>query len=346
MTKTIASIGEDGIIKLIREVAQICRCPLSRLLGVDDVAVSAVSDLNLASQLVWTTDSMQEGSHFRFWTLLEDYPANWLGEKLALVNLSDIAAKGAIPRYALLNLGLPKNTELQRVREFLEGLLKTLARHEVTLLGGDTYGTTTWNIGLTLVGELPPPQHLPSRQRANAGDFLYVSGALGASRHGLMLLEKGLEGNEKANELIPPSVFAHLIPPDRMALGNALIQICPYLAMMDCSDGLLNDATKMATASRVGVSLYGPSIPIDARILDYGVSQEDALRHALIGGEDYELLFATSLPQTELVATLAHYGVNVPISQIGIFTSDQHVEVLDENNRPMKLHELEFYKHF
>lgn len=348
MTINIGSIGEEGIIRLIQEVAEICEAKCSPMLGMDDVAATSNEELQRKGQLIWTTDSMQEGAHFRFWPLIDSASLKWLGQKLALTNLSDLAAKGATPRYALLNIGLEKRTNLIRLREFLEGLLVVLARHNVVLLGGDTYSSPTWNLALTVVGELPFGVQVPMRNLAKPGDSLYVSGSLGASNHGLSLLEASTKPGWVMPESkgIPPTVDAHLVPPDRGTLGQALTRVSRRLAMMDCSDGLIVDAEKLAKASGCGVQIELNAVPYDVRLTQSGLDVYCAKRTALVGGEDYELLFASPMKESELKAALRAEGVETVVTKVGVFTETQELTVLDESNHLLELSSFTPYKHF
>ncbi|MGF1571756.1 MAG: thiamine-phosphate kinase [Sumerlaeia bacterium] len=347
MQGSISFMGEQGIIRLIQEVAEICHAAISPQLGVDDVAVTSMENHRQNCQLVWTSDSMQEGTHFRFWPLLKSTPLNWLGQKLALCNLSDLAAKGAKPRFALLNLGLPKNGDITKLREFLEGMFAVFAENHITLLGGDTYACTSWNVSLTMVGELPHNLTVPSRNYGKPNDNLYITGALGASRQGLKLLEESIALQAEAKVELPQTVLAHLYIPNRLKIGQALAKISLWLAMMDCSDGLLDDSQKLAVASGLGAKIFLEAIPVDPRLTEAVPDEKAARQIALLGGEDYELLFASPLNPEELIASLTNLSVtDTPIGQIGFLTEDKSYLVVDEDNRPISLNEIIPFKHF
>ena len=209
--------------------------------------------------LVLTHDMMAEGVHY----LSGQDPAD-VAWKLVTVNISDLAAKGAEPLGVLL--GYMFGTDDAR---FLEGLEEALNHYDAPLLGGDTIaGTGRQALGLTAIGRATH-RPVPSRSGARPGDVLYITGAVGAAMMGYEALQSG-SGNSEA----------YRRPRALISEGKALV---PYVsAMMDVSDGVLLDASRMARASGVTIAIDSAVVPIAA--------PEDRRAEALRWGDDYQLL--------------------------------------------------------
>ncbi|HUD94986.1 thiamine-phosphate kinase [Sphingobium sp.] len=241
---------------------------------VDDVAVLPIG----GSRLILTSDTMVEGVHY----LPTDPPAD-IGWKLAAVNLSDLAAKGARPVGCLLNYALSGDDAWDEA--FVAGLGEALDRHAMPLLGGDTVkmpAGSARSYSLTAIGEATGP--VPTRTGARAGDRLYVTGPVGDSGVGLDLASADPSASG-------PLVDAYRRPRPRLAEGALLAPVAT--AMMDISDGLLIDASRMAQASGVAVTIdHIPLSPALEQARGGGTAVQIAAARA---GDDYELLFA--LPQ-------------------------------------------------
>lgn len=237
----------------------------------DDVAVLDIG----GKRLILTTDTMVEGVHY----LPTDPPAD-IGWKLAAVNLSDLAAKGARPVGCLLNYALSGDDAWDAA--FLEGLGEALSRHALPLLGGDTVRMPAGvprSYSLTAIGEVTGP--VPVRGGAKAGDRLYLTGPVGDAGVGLDLLRSDPAASG-------PLVDAYRRPRPRLAEGALL---GPHVhAMMDVSDGLLIDAARMAEASGLAVTV--DHVPLSPALeAARGVSAATQIAAAR-AGDDYELLFA------------------------------------------------------
>ncbi len=242
----------------------------------DDVAILPVGD----THLILTSDTMVEGVHY-----LPTDPAADIGWKLAAVNLSDLAAKGARPIGCLLNYALSGDDAWDAA--FLEGLGEALDRHGMPLLGGDTVKMPQGSVrsySLTAIGEATGP--VPARGGARAGDRLYVTGAVGDAGVGLDLAQADPAASG-------PLVEAYRRPRPRLAEGAL---IAPHAsAMMDISDGLLIDASRLGQASNLAVTI--DHIPL-SRALEQVRGASTAVQIAAAqAGDDYELLFA--LPASE-----------------------------------------------
>lgn len=232
------------------------------VLGIGDDA--AIYRPRAGEDLVFTTDMMHEGRHF-----LRRYPADAVGWKALCRGLSDIAAMGAQPRFALLSLAVAPWVKPAWIDGFYDGFLSLAAQHRVPLAGGDLGRAAHTSIDVVVCGSLPAGSAL-RRDTASAGDFLYVSGELGGGLLGLRSPR-----NRMARQ-------RHLRPEPRIALGLALRRRGIASAVMDLSDGLSSDLTRLARASGLAAQLWRP-LPAFS-----GASEADALH----GGDDYELLFA------------------------------------------------------
>ncbi|WIW87879.1 thiamine-phosphate kinase [Sphingobium sp. V4] len=238
---------------------------------VDDVAILPVGD----RRLILTSDTMVEGVHY-----LPTDPAADIGWKLAAVNLSDLAAKGARPVGCLLNYALSGDDVWDEA--FIAGLGEALDRHAMPLLGGDTVkmpAGSARSYSLTAIGEATGP--VPTRTGARAGDRLYVTGPVGDAGIGLDLASADPSATG-------PLVEAYRRPRPRLVEGALLAPVAT--AMMDLSDGLLIDAARMAQASGVAITI--DHVPLSLaleKVRGASISVQIAAARA---GDDYELLFA------------------------------------------------------
>ena len=245
-------------------------------LGVGDDA--ALLECPHGMQLVATTDTLVAGVHFP-----NAVPAATIGHRALAVNLSDLAAMGARPAWALLALTLPEADE-QWLAEFAAGLGALARAHDVALIGGDTTrGPLT--VTVQLLGHVPHGRAL-TRAGGRAGDLLYVSGSPGDAGAGLAI--------EQGRLAAPPEAAPYLrerflLPTPRVALGERLREYAR--ACIDVSDGLLGDAGKLAAASGVGLEISFEALPVSPQ-LTQTLGADAARELALTAGDDYELLFA------------------------------------------------------
>ncbi|MFN2627386.1 MAG: thiamine-phosphate kinase [Gaiellaceae bacterium] len=238
---------------------------------------------HLAGGVVATQDALVQDVHFRLdWTSWRD-----LGYKAAAVNLSDLAASGAEPEGLIVSLGLPAETELDRVVELYEGLVEP----GVPVLGGDTTAAGRVYLSVTAIGR---SERVPGRAGALAGDLLVVTGPLGGSGAGFAALQEGRESEH---------VAAHLRPPLRLEEGRRLAHVAH--AMLDVSDGLAADAARIAERSGCRLVIELERVPLAA---DLGM---------LGFGEDYELLAATPDPLDFAVIGRCEEGAGVVLTLAG-----------------------------
>lgn len=285
----------------------------------DDAAL-----LDLGPGLAMCLDTLVEGVHFPV-----DTPADAVGHKALAVNLSDLAAMGAEPGWALLGLTLPDNSAAW-VAGFAQGMRALAERTGVALIGGDTTrGPRTITVQLT--GCVAPDLAL-RRSGARVGDEIYVSGYLGDAALGLRLWQAG----ERAG----PAVGRLLRPEPRLALGRALRGLAT--AGVDVSDGLAADLSHILSASGVGGVLDVERLPLSPALLGR-VGRVEAEALALTGGDDYELCF-TAPPEAAEVLRKVSEQLALPITRIGRIEGGGALRVLRQG-RPIRLDRLG-YQHF
>jgi thiamine-monophosphate kinase len=246
----------------------------------------AVLEPTPGALLIATTDLLIEDVHFR---RRYAQPAD-VGWKTVAVNVSDIAAMGARPRWALVALACPEGTAQSEVDAFFDGALALAGEHGVAIVGGDTSASPRgWFANVTLLGEATAAPLL--RSGARPGDVVAVTGSLGRSAAGLALLERPVAPSGIAPEVIDEVVGAHLRPRPRVAEGRWLATAGGVTAMIDVSDGIATDVRHIADESRVGVRVGLARLPVAPAVRAVAAALgRDPLAWVTGGGEDYELL--------------------------------------------------------
>ncbi|MCI3922631.1 thiamine-phosphate kinase [Paenibacillus sp. TRM 82003] len=282
----------------------------------DDAAVVAPTP---GMQTVLTVDTMVEITHFLPWTM-DDESIGW---KAMASNVSDLAAMGAVPRYALIALSAPRGFPLERLDRVYAGLYACADAYGVAIIGGDTTASPErLTVTVTAIGEVEAGAAL-LRSGACPGDVVFVTGPVGRSAAGLdVLLRRRPEPAEAelaADEPWAPLIAAHRRPAPRVAAGRALRGLATSLN--DVSDGLASEAAEIASASGVRVALDAAAVPLTPALRAYAASLErDPLEFALYGGEDYELVgTAPAARADELLAALRLAGTEPAI--VGIVRS-------------------------
>ena len=247
-------------------------------LGIGDDA--ALLDSPAGCDLVAAIDTLVDGVHFP-----HGCPAASVGHRVLAVNLSDLAAMGAKPAWALLALTLP-NIDEHWLAEFAAGFSDLARSHDVALVGGDT---TSGPLCATvqILGHAPRSQSL-LRSGARPGDLVFVSGTPGDAAAGLAVEQGRLK---LAADVATYLRKRFLYPTPRMALGKSLRGFAS--ACIDVSDGLLGDVGKLARASGCGVALTYEHLPVSESLVE-AVGDQRARELALTGGDDYELCFTVS----------------------------------------------------
>ena len=292
-------------------------------LGVGDDA--AVVTPTPGQELLLAIDTMVEGRHF-----FADVPPATLGHKILAVNLSDMAAMGAAPRWALLSGALPDN-DPDWLAAFSDGLFALAARYDVSLIGGDTVrGTRSFT--LAIAGEAPAGEAL-TRAGAKPGDDVWVSGALGDAALALAAMQHRIT--------LDPTTLTALrarleTPEPRVALGLKLRSLSIAHAALDISDGLIGDLGHILNASGVGAEIELPRLPCHPALKALLNSAERplALHCLLAGGDDYELCF-TAPPNARDTLTALSHELALPLTRIGSITATPGLTVLDEQRRPL-----------
>ena len=296
------------------------------VLGVgDDAALLALAP---GMELAVSTDMLVSGRHF-----FPDIDPYLLGHKALAVNLSDLAAMGATPRWATLALALPA-AEAEWLELFSRGLFDMAARFEVCLVGGDTTRGPL-NLNLTILGEVPAGQAL-RRSGARVGDDIWVSGDLGGAALGLRHL---LGEIQLANAAEVEACLTRLHAPEpRVALGHALLGLAR--AAIDISDGLLADLGHILECAEVGAEIEFarlPAHPAVAAHLPRGLAQ----RCLLAGGDDYELCF-TAEPERAHGVLAAAASVGARVTRVGRITEAPGLRLLAADGAMMDVQERGF----
>jgi len=302
-------LGEKELILAIREEFRTRQAGLEIGIG-DDAAVFKIGGKNL----VVTKDLLLESVHF----LLRLHPPRLLGRKSLNVNLSDLAAMGALPKYALLGLGIPLRTETGWIEDFFAGFKSAAKEHGVKLIGGDVTRAQKVALSVTLLGE---GRNIIERGGARPGHFLFVSGALGEAREGLLLLKKGAKLGE--DKRVDKMLIAFLDPKAQVELGKELSRLRAASAMIDISDGLSVDLGHICEESGFGAEIERERLPVSFELV---ALQKRSFDFALNGGEDYQLLFSVPPDKLSAVSRLKKkYGlthIGKVIKEKGIFLVD------------------------
>ena len=264
-------------------------------------------------ELVAVTDSLVEGVHFP-----KGSPAASIGHRAFAVNLSDIAAMGADPAWALLALTLPESDETW-LGEFARAAGDLCRRHGVALIGGDTTRGPL-SITVTLIGIVPIGVAL-ERKGGQAGDAVFVTGTPGDSAAGLALEQNRLHVADRMSAQILRDRF--LFPTPRCDIGIALRGLAS--ACIDISDGLGGDLEKLCVASGCGAEIDAAALPVSEALIN-AVGREVAREYALTGGEDYELLFSVPLARLGAMSHAIALGLG-PVTRIGSLVSGNGVRV-------------------
>ena len=288
----------------------------------DDAAVIA---LNAERALVVASDTCVMGVHFPPQT-----PAFAVGFKSLAVNLSDMAAMGAQPRWCTLSLSLPESCRQHDwLDRFRQGFSDIAQRYAVSLVGGDTCAADLLSVTVQIMGTARREQ-LVYRSGARPGDGVYVSGELGTAAFALRCLQA---------ETPPPAELLDSLYHPQPQVETGLILAGKAHAMIDISDGLLGDLRHILEASGVGATLHAEAIPINPT-LKRQLSDAALWQCVLAGGDDYQLCFTTALPEDRLRAELGGRA-----HKIGEITADTGLRVLREDGTPLEIGE-DGYRHF
>jgi thiamine-monophosphate kinase len=270
----LQKLGEFGLIK------RISKKPKNQniLVGIgDDAAVIKVGK----KLLTITTDTLVDGDHFS----LNYFTPVQVGKKAIEINVSDIGAMGAAPKYALVSLVLPKNLDVRIIDGIYRGMRQAGNKYNLEIIGGNITHGKQLVIDIDMLGEVKK-EDLCLRSQAKPGDFILVTGDLGPSTAGLKLLQNKIRGHGYVKK-------KHVEPQAKINKVNPFLR---YInAMIDVSDGLASEVKHICEQSKVGAIVYTDNIPIrDETRRAAKARKEDPLQYALYGGEDFELVFTVS----------------------------------------------------
>ena len=323
----VSELGEFGLIDLLAVMisdANIDQSSPGRLiigLGDDAAAWQTGTSVELA-----TVDAMVQDVHFN----LEMTSWQDLGWKSLAINLSDIAAMGGVPRYALVALGLPEDTRVEDVSRLYEGMIELARQSRTAIIGGNISRSPIVSMTVTLIGSGLDSRML-RRSTARPGDTIAITGHPGSAAAGLEMLKRGMRLDVASADYLRT---AFLRPSPRLAEGQMLAGRGVKTAI-DTSDGLLADLRHICESSQVSARLNADNIPVHPAVREaFG---EKARQMALSGGEDYELLFTASTSVFERVrAELA-----CPVTAIGKITAGEpgKISLFDAKGNPIEIKE-------
>ena len=313
---SVRALGEQGLLKRLQKF-----CPAD-LVG-DDAAVLTTQP---QKSLVVTADMLVDGVHFSDRTTSPE-DAGW---RAAAANLSDLAAMGATPIGITVGLGVPGDLAIAWVERLYQGLTECLGQYNTVIVGGDVVRSPVTTIAITAFGQADPNQ-LIRRATAQPGQAIVVTGTHGASRAGLELLLHPDQGHDLAPRDRATLIRAHQRPRPRLDVLPFLFPIPDTqhptpIAGMDSSDGLADAILQICRASGVGARIDRHQIPIPAALSNW-VGAEQAMKWALYGGEDFELVLCLS---TDLAMKLVDQLDQS--AMIGITTAQPDVWLVDSSH--------------
>ncbi len=333
MEESVTDIGEFG---LIRRIEALVGREGSRsegvVTGIGDDAASFLPKHGF--ELLITCDSLVENRHY--------LPANVrsfdIGRRAMTSNISDIGAMGGKPLYALVSLGLKRDTLVRDVEEMYRGFLHELSPFNASVIGGNiTQSGNGTFIDITLVGEIEQGKAV-RRSGARPGDAILLTGFPGRAAAGLQLLLRGVKSDDAL-------VAAYATPSHRAQAGMALARTGRVSAMTDTSDGFPGDLGHLCEASRVGAEIVRGMIPVDERLRSAAEALgKDPYQFVLGMSDDYELIL-TCNPRDVQVLQAASGRCGVPLAEVGKITAERQILMLLPDGRRVPL-DVSGFDHF
>jgi len=315
-------MGEFELLARLRERLP-PPAPRLRVGSGDDAAITVPGGATATS-----VDALVDGVHFR----RQHASLSQIGHKALAVALSDLAAMGAEPGEAYAVLGVPDDLDEDGCIELLDGLAELAAATGTSVAGGDLTRAPALMLAMTVVGHAPVPELLVTRAGAQPGDALAVTGELGGAAAGLLLLEGGASTGADDEALMA----RQLEPLPRLAEGRAL-GAAGAKAMIDLSDGLGGDATRLAEASGAAMRIDAGALPVAAGVAEVAAAAgRDPLQLAVSGGEDYELLVALAPERLEEASASLREATGVALTQIGEAVAGSGVEIRLPDGRALE----------
>jgi thiamine-monophosphate kinase len=332
---------EDGHIFVPGEFELIAR--LTRDLATRDDVVQgagddcAVLDVGAGTHLLATCDCQVEGVHFT----LHTSSAEQVGRKAIAINVSDIAAMGGVPRYALVSLIVPERLPAETIDSLYEGLRTEALRYNTAIVGGNIAGAGSSDqciIDITLLGTVERGRAL-LRSGARAGDLLCVTGTVGDSACGLYtLLHPQATYPREALDFVQ---YRHRLPEARVQVGRVLSSYGPAVvtALLDVSDGISGDLNHLCERSHVGAHVELVRLPLSPELRKIALgTKQDPYYWALHGGEDYELLFTVVPEAAQDVIARVQAECAVPVTIIGaIDDTRQGLQLVSQSGQRERL---------
>lgn len=328
----LKDLGEDALIDIITAAhPPKTGSGVEKAIG-DDTSVTKIE--GSPSSLLVTTDTLVEGLHFD-----DSYSTpKLLGRKLLSVSLSDIAAMGGRAKYFLISLTLSPDTDDDYVRELYRGLNERAEEAGAVLIGGNTTSTGGAKVlTSTVIGEVDSSK-VVYRSGALASEDIYMTGTIGDSALGLKMLRDG------QGEVYKEAVSRHLDPTARLQAGALLGERSLATSMLDISDGLIKDLSRLTKENGIGAELIVELLPLSSDGAEYIGLNPEAYELLLAGGEDYELLFTANKGKAKEIADLSQ-ELDLSITRIGETTCGKEVVITDKNKKPIKI-ERKGFEHF
>lgn len=297
----VSSIGESGLLARLFE--SLPKAPQGQTWSGDDAAVIEIS----GSRCLFATDAVVEHVDFELaWATGAD-----VGWKAVAVNASDVAAMGGRPTHAVATLSLTPDQHIETVDGVLSGLVEAAAAYDVALVGGDITEAKDLGVNVAMLGELGANEPV-LRSGARTGDAICVTGTLGGARAGYLLLSEG--ATDVGDPAAAHCIERQLRPRARVDAGMVIAPAAS--AMIDLSDGLARDLQRVVVASDAGCEIDADALPVDRCIAAAGL---DPVRTAVVGGEDFELLFTCAPEDVDLLCRKLE-SIDVPAVRIGTVT--------------------------
>ncbi|GAE27276.1 thiamine-monophosphate kinase [Halalkalibacter wakoensis JCM 9140] len=282
-------------------------------------------------------DTMVEGVHFRKDTL----SSFQIGKKALAINISDIAAMGAIPTYYLVSVAVPPTWTEEELSEIYEGMNELAKRYEIDLIGGDTVSSNdALVITVTAIGKVEQGKAI-FRSDARADDIVFLTGYVGGSAAGLdVLFEKGFNGlfSDKEKQLVK----AHQEPTPHVEAGRILAKSNARISLNDVSDGVASEANELAEASQARLIIEQERIPLHPAMSEYSVERQ--LKFAMFGGEDFVLIGTVPKEKKEEISTQFRKS-GLPFHEIGFMEAGEPSVFIKEGNERKKI-QKHGYNHF
>jgi len=319
-------LSDFSEMKLIGRISRKIKCFSKDIIkGIGDDA--AVVNYNKQYYLLSTTDSLVENIHFN-----KSFSPEQIGMKAIEINVSDIAAMGGFPKYALVSLIIPKSMNIDFIDKLYNGINKTTKKYKISIIGGNLSSGKEISVTITMLGFVEK-NNLCLRSDAKVNDLIAVTGSLGASAAGLQLLKAKMKGS---------SINYHLNPKSKL---NAARLLAKYgiNAMEDISDGLAAEIRNICSESKTGAVIYKEKIPItENTTADSKKLNKDPYDFALYGGEDFELVFTMN---KNVFKKLEKIKNSVKFAVVGkILPKKDGIYLLDKSKKTRLSHGYEHFK--